>query len=79
MVPKLEGVWYLSWLELYKVVDTLILHSYVAYWRHWEIMFFYFCSIIYKHIISVRFINIAIGNNVGVFYYVAELKFCKIL
>ena len=42
-------------------------------------MFFYFCSIIYKHTMSMKFINFAIGTNVGVLYYVAELKFCKIL
>jgi len=41
-------------------------------------MFFYFCSIIYKHTMSVRFTNTATGN-VGVLYYVAELKFCNIL
>ena len=28
---------------------------------------------------SVRFTNIAVGNNVGVLYYVAGLKFCEIL
>jgi len=83
MVPKHVGVWYFSWLELYKVhvlFDTLIFYSYIAYRHHWEIMFFYFCSIIYKRTMSVRFTNIAIGNNnVGVLYYVAELKFFKIL
>jgi len=82
MVPKHVGVWYLSWLELYEVhvlVDTLILYSYVAYWHHWEMMLFCICSIVYKHTTSVRFANIAIGTNVGVLYYVAELKFCGIL
>jgi len=42
-------------------------------------MFFYFCSVVYKHTMSVRLTNIAICNNVGVLYYVVEVKFCKIL
>jgi len=42
-------------------------------------MLFCICSIVYKHTTSVRFANIAIGTNVGVLYYVAELKFCGIL
>jgi hypothetical protein len=68
MVPRHVWVRYLSWLELYEVhvlVDTLILHLYVAYWCHREMMLFWICSIVYKHTMSMRFTNIAIGTNVG--------------
>jgi hypothetical protein len=42
-------------------------------------MLFCICSIVYKHKMSVRFTNIAIGTNVGVLYYEVALKFCEIL